>query len=313
MHSDLVELGWTEDHWNRISGAVTEEAQKARVAAQMLASAGPEDPTTVAIPRFSLSSRTANPLMNPPQTAANRLTVDSDPTLFLTQIAVNVPLRIREAADSELAAALVMFRRSANYIARIEDALIFNGRPGPNARPLVGTVGIPNVIQVTGDGVVGGIFPFGGRRGRRSLVNVRAAAGATLGDRVVTSVIRAINQLDSRGQLGPFSCVLSPRLFEAVCTPNANLVLPRDRILPFLEGPLLRSSAVFQGPAGAQGPFRAWGAVVAGSANPLEVVVGSDIHVRYLQMTEQPRLIFRVSERIALRIKEPRAIVLLRW
>jgi predicted GIY-YIG superfamily endonuclease len=31
MHSDLVELGWTEEHFNRIDAVVTEEAQKARV------------------------------------------------------------------------------------------------------------------------------------------------------------------------------------------------------------------------------------------------------------------------------------------
>lgn len=311
MHSDLAELGWTEDHWNRISGAVTEEAQKARVAAQMLPIVGPEDPTTVAVPSFGLTAG-PNPALAPRPTAADRLSVDSDPTLHLTKIAINVPLRTREAADPDLAAGLVMFRRAANYIARIEDALVFNGRPGPGALPPFGAAGIPAVIQVTGDGAVPGIFPFIGPWGGRTLINVAAALGATLGDRVVTSIIQAINQLDAQGQLGPYSCALSPRLFEAICTPNANLVLPRDRILPFLQGPLLRSSAIFQAPSVPQ-PFMAWGVVVATSANPVEVVVASDLHVRYLQTTEEPRLIFRVSERVAVRIKEPTAIALLTW
>jgi uncharacterized linocin/CFP29 family protein len=309
MHSDLVELGWTEDQWSRIAGAVTEEAQRARVAAQMLPLVGPEDPTTVAVPPFSLNAR-PNPAMQPPRTAPSRLTVNSDPTLHLTQIAVNVPLRTREAADPDLEAALVMFRRAANYIARIEDALVFNGRAAPSVPPPFGGAGIPSVVQVTGEGSVQGIFPFIGPWGGRALINI--PPGASLGDRVVTAIIQAINALDAQGQLGPYSCALSPRLFEAICTPNANLVLPRDRILPFLQGPLLRSSAVFQAPA-VPLPFMAWGVVIATSANPLELVVANDLQVRYLQTTEEPRLIFRVSERIAVRIKEPKAIALLKW
>jgi hypothetical protein len=318
MHSDLVDLGWTEDQLNRISGVVTEEAQKGRVAAQLLPLVGPEDPTTIAVPSFTLKTRT-NPRMVPARTSQDRLTVDSDPNLILTQIAVNVPLRTREAADPELSAALVMFRRAANYIAHTEDALIFNGRPGPNLAPPFGRVGIPNVVQVTGDGAVDGICSFNGPWGDRSLINVRAvppvagAGNAVLGDQVVTSIIQAINGLDSRGQLGPYSCALSPRLFEAICTPNGNLVLPRDRILPFLQGPLLRSSAIFQGPQDLPSPFMAWGVVIATSGNPVEIVVASDIQVRYLQTTEEPRLIFRVYERIAVRVKETAAIALLQW
>ncbi len=119
--------------------------------------------------------------------------------------------------------------------------------------------------------------------------------------------------LTQAGGLGPYSCVLSPRLFEAICTPNPNLVLPRDRILPFLQGPLLRSAAVFEGPVGLARPFMAWGAVLAMSANPVELVVASDLHVRFLQASEEPRLVFRVAEKVALRIKEPDAIALLRW
>jgi uncharacterized linocin/CFP29 family protein len=296
MHSDLLELGWTEDHWNRIVSAITEEAQKGRVAAQMFPQVGPEDPTTIAVPSFSIEARPTPPQ---PATAPQRLHVDSDPTLFLTRIAVNVYLHTREAADPNLMAALGMFRRAANYIARIEDALIFNGRPGPNLFPPFGLAGIPNVSQVTGNGAPEGLFI--GPAGQRTFIPVAAAAGNNLGEQVVTSIIQSINALDASGQLGPYACALSPALFEAVCTPNGNLVLPRDRILPFLQGPLVRSSAIR--------PY--YGVVVALSANPVELVVASDIGVRFLQTTEEPRLVFRVSERVALRLKETAAISIL--
>ena len=315
MHSDLVEIGWTEEHWNRITTAVTEEAQKARVAAQMLPAVGPEDPTTVAVPEYLLG-RQPSRRPSPPATAIDRLTVDSDPTLFLTTIAVNVSVRMREAADSDLNAALVMFRRAANYIARIEDALIFNGRPGPSLPPPFGSTGIPPVFDIDGNGAPSGLL---GPMPSRVPISILppgpppgAAVGAptlALGDQVVTSIIQAINLLDSDGQLGPYACALSSPLFEAICTPNPSLVLPRDRILPFLQGPLLRSSAILGvgTPANVTG-LTAWGVVVALSGNPVEIVVASDINVRFLQTTEEPRLVFRVSERIALRLKEPRAV-----
>jgi uncharacterized linocin/CFP29 family protein len=304
MHSDLLEIGWTEDHWNRLYSAITEEAQKARVGAQVLNVVGPLDPTIVAVPSYALNSAQNNPVRGPAWADA-RLTVNSAPDLFLTKIAVNVYLHSREAADPDLNGALTMFRRAANYIARIEDALIFNGRPGPGAAPPLGIAGIPPVYRITGDGVVDGLFQFA-NPGDRSFFRVAAVPGLglappVLGDQVITSIIQSIDVLDGAGQLGPYACILSPTLFEAICTPNKNLVLPRDRILPFLQGPLLRSSAI-------QNPF---GVVIALSASPIELVVARDICLKFLQTTEQSRLAFQVSERVALRIKETAAISIL--
>jgi hypothetical protein len=299
MHSDLLELGWTDEQMNRIEAVVTEEAQKARVAAQALPLTGPVDPTAVAIPQYTLMAQ-ANPLV-PPQPPA-RLHVNSDPTLYLTKIAVNVYVRHREAADPELNAALGMFRRAANYIARIEDALIVNGRPGANLPPALGVIGIPQVYTVTGGappppGVLG-LFPNPVPGAGLNAIPVAGMPGGTPGEQVVNAIIEAINRLDQNGQLGPFACLLSPQLFADICTPNANLVMPRDRILPFLQGPLLRCSAI----------QNSYGIVIALSGNPVELVVARDIRVRFLQTSEQPRLVFQVSEKVALRTKEAAAL-----
>jgi len=305
MHSDLVELGWTEEHWNRLLNAVSEEAQKARVAAQMLPMVGPEERSTLAVPEFAISSGPAP--VDTAHQASHRLTVDSNPSLYLTTIAVNVFLRSHEAADSQLNAALGMFRRAANYIARIEDALVFNGRSA-NAAPEQGLAGIPAVFTVSGDGAPRGLAlpPELDRRDsapERQRVQLRLQARGTSlqGDEVITAIIGAIGQLDARGQQGPYACALSTDLFARVCTPNQNLVLPRDRILPFLQGPLLRASTLQEGQ----------GVVVALSGSPVELVVGSDIGIRYLQATLEPRYAFRISERVALRIREENAIAIL--
>jgi uncharacterized linocin/CFP29 family protein len=289
MHSDLVELGWTEEQWNRIAGAVTEEAQKARVAAQMLPLVGPEDPTTIAVPQFRLET-SAKP---------HRLAVSSRPTLFLTTIAVNLYLRSHEMADPSLQAALGMFRRAANYVARIEDSLVFRGRP-VNDFPEGVPTDIKNVATVTGDGGedLEGLISKPADKVPETITK----GGGAPGDDVINAIVAAIGKLDSDGRQGPYAAALSQNLFEEICRPNVgSLILPRDRILPFLQGPLLRASAL----------PKDHGVVVSLSGSPLELVVAADLCVRYLQTTLEPRYVFRVCERVALRIREPKAICIL--
>lgn len=318
MHSDLAELGWTEDQWNRILTVVQEEAQRGRVAAQVLPLVGPEAGDTVAVPSYRL------------KIDKNRLGVDSDPTLYLTRLAVNVHVRTREAADPQLSAVLTMFRRAANFIARAEDALVFNGRGTKG--PLTGISGDINAVITINEDIptpLDGLCPTDSKKADWNAPHEIKVADTDprLGDRIVTGIIESINELDAQGQLGPYGCVLSPFLFQAICTPNDNLVLPRDRILPFLQAPLLRASVLPETPPkpapppgrGAPGapaapPPEAWGVVVALSGNPVELDVARDIGVRYLQTSaDDARLVFRVSEKVALRIKEPKAIARLKW
>jgi uncharacterized linocin/CFP29 family protein len=321
MHHDLLELGWTEEHWNRICATVTEEAQRARIAAQMLPMVGPEEGSTIAVPRYALEAR-SNPDGYPVErrgaeatddAPTRRLAVNSTPNLFLSTIAVNVALRSHEVADGRLNAALGMFRRAANCIARAEDALVFNGLPRRGAPRGVGD--LPAIFTLTSDapGDIEGLVPFnfdvGGRvnqrvlrRLRRGLAHDEEAERPPLnGNDVINAIIDAIGELDARGQQGPYACGLSQDLFALICTPNDSLVLPRDRILPFLQGPLLRASAL----------GLRHGLVVALGGTPVEIVVGADLAVKYLQATLEPRYVFRVSERIALRIREQNAIAVI--
>ncbi len=78
--------------------------------------------------------------------------------------------------------------------------------------------------------------------------------------------------------------------------------MPQDRIIPFLGGgPLLRSSTL--------DALRGFtGLVVALGGAPVELVVATDVSLQFLQVTSEPTFIFRVYEKIALRIREPRAI-----
>ena len=95
--------------------------------------------------------------------------------------------------------------------------------------------------------------------------------------------------------------MLGQQLFLDAQTPSpgGSLVLPQDRIMPFLGGgPLLRSSTIDPGN----------GVVVALGGAPVELVVATDVSLQFLQITTAPEFLFRVREKIALRIKQDGAI-----
>jgi uncharacterized linocin/CFP29 family protein len=129
---------------------------------------------------------------------------------------------------------------------------------------------------------------------------VPISRGAAGGPATVTAVVNAITQLETAGYGPPYACVLGNDLYRDAHTPNNNLVLPRQPITSMLEGgPLLRSSVI---PS-------AWGAVISHESGQVEQVLASDICVKFLQVSEEPRLVFRVSQRLALRVRDWGAVV----
>ena len=218
-------------------------------------------------------------------------------------------------ADPELTSVLELFRRAANGLARLEDAVAFNGLaewvvyiPDPinPAGPLIpfptgrlrvprGTPGSPDIWQI------GGGEPVNGLRNTPERLKVEVELdGVHDGQNLVAAVSRSIGQLEARGYFGPFALVLDQVLFLVAETPDRHsLVLPQDRIIPFLGGgPMLRCSALDVGS----------GVVVALGGAPVELVVAKDMSVQFLQVTTEPKFIFRVYERVVLRIKEQAAI-----
>ena len=55
------------------------------------------------------------------------LGIDDRDTMRLATLQVIVPVRNAQMADPELASALALFRRAANVVARLEDAIVFRG------------------------------------------------------------------------------------------------------------------------------------------------------------------------------------------
>jgi uncharacterized linocin/CFP29 family protein len=300
MDRNSAELNWTEQQWDVVTKTVAQEASRARVAAGFLPLFGPVESSTIGVPSLVLGYQ-QDPSAHGVNGTRQRLCVDSEPNTLLTTISVTLALRSHEVSDPELSAALGMFRRAANVIGRVEDALLFHGQTDKGQLPPEGISQLPPIFEVSGGRAQPGLASASTRLPSPDQPGPEKSILGGSGDAMVNCVVQAINQLEAHGHVGPYACVLGHNLFAAICTPTASLVLPRDRILPFIEGPLVRSSSL---PADQ-------GLVVALGGSPVEIVVGSDISVRFLQMTQEPRYLFRVSERVALRVKEWSAVAVL--
>jgi uncharacterized linocin/CFP29 family protein len=312
MTSSIPQVPWTDDQWEKVRQVVQEEAQRSRVAASFLELYGPLADDTDFVRDQTIATAFA-PSPPPPQ----RLVVSDTDVIKLPTLQVKVYVRGAQMADPDLASVLTLFRRSANVLARLEDALIFNGQPQanlaagadpePSAKPWFESVqGLAPIWQILGGGSTRGLLPpLDANRFPLDLsawVSIPGPApDPALGNCIVEAVSQAIGTLESRGHFGPFALVLGQVLFTAVQTPNnVSLVLPQDRILPFLSGgPLLRSTLL---PADK-------GVIVALGASPLEIVVATDVSINFLQVTTDPLFAFRIYEKLALRIRYQDAIL----
>jgi uncharacterized linocin/CFP29 family protein len=204
-------------------------------------------------------------------------------------------------ADPEMTSVLALFRRAANVLARLEDAVVFNGLVASgNSPPPAAVLGLPEIWEITGGEELPGLW---NANATAPILVPRVPRGR--GNRLVRAVSQAIGNLEADGHFGPFAVVLGHALFLVAQTPeDRSLVLPQDRIIPFLGGgSLLRSSTLLTGR----------GVVVALGSMPVELVIATDVCLQFLQVTAEPNYVFRVCEKMVLRIKEPGAIVRLLW
>src|SRR5437660_12878988 len=116
MAQSNSQVPWTDEQWARVTQVVQEEAQRARTAATFLPLYGPL-PASADFVRNEVVSY-------------KPLKIADKDTTQLETLQLNVSLRNEQLADPEMTSALTVFRRAANIIARLEDALVFNGYKG---------------------------------------------------------------------------------------------------------------------------------------------------------------------------------------
>ena len=119
------------------------------------------------------------------------------------------------------------------------------------------------------------------------------------GESLVAKISEAISILEGNGYPGPYACVLGSMAFDQAHVPcKDSLVLPADRITPLLAGPLLRCGSMPKG----------LGVVLPTSGEAIDLVVATPPRAQFLQVDANAKYLFRVYERIVLRIKDPCAV-----
>jgi uncharacterized linocin/CFP29 family protein len=300
MTTNNPQVPWTDEQWARVNQVVQEEASRARVAATFLPLIGPlpGDADFVRKEAIYYPAAVFQVQGGPPY----QVSIDDRNIRQLATLQIKVRVRGAQMADPEMASVLAMFRRAANVLARLEDTVVFRGLVADPTQPVGPNIPVIVPAEVPGLGPV--IWQITGGEPLPGLLD--AAAGqpvvmpARTGDQLVIAVSDAIGALDDSGHFGPFALVLGNDLFVLAQTPATGLVLPQDRIIPFLGGgSLLRSSTL--------PPDQ--GVVVALGGTPVELIVATDVCFEFLQLTLEPAFLFRVCEKMVLRVKEPAAIV----
>jgi uncharacterized linocin/CFP29 family protein len=292
------QVPWTDEQWARVSRVVQEEAKRARVAATFLPLYGPLPPDADFVRRDVIPSDAP-------------LRIEDRATIQLATLEVKVRVRSAQMGDPDMTSVLALFRRAANVIARLEDAVVFRGLEKIEKKenetedkfaPPRDIVGLPDIWDIHGGQEMEGLWAEEGRvpvTVPHTDVDPTDPRQKSLGDVLVGKVSDAISEVERDCHLGPFALVLDPKYFLAAQSPAPSLVLPQDRILPFLGGgSLLRSSTLPENS----------GVLVALGGAPVELVVAQDLAVQFLQVTQHPHYLFRLCEKIALRIKEAGAI-----
>ncbi len=328
---------WGQAQWDRVRQVVAAEAARSRLAASFLPLHGPLAADSDFV-RRDLIGTYPSPSASPSGSGLEqrRLEIDDTSTIRLWTLQANLYLRGPQLADPELTSVLALFRRAANVLARLEDTVVFNGIPmlgddscqaaqqlellppiweilgrrrDDPSRQMIGL--LPDSPQhspgydppVVADPGVASISYRQWQEVPRPVGQVPGSQAyyAALGSTLVGEISQVIGRLEANGHYGPFSLVLGQHLFEALQTPNASsLVLPQDRVIPFLGagGRLLRSTTLPDDQ----------GVIVALGGDPVDLVIAKDLSVDFLQITPDPTFVFRLHERIVLRIMTPGAI-----
>lgn len=140
-------------------------------------------------------------------------------------------------------------------------------------------------------------------------------------DGLMQAVVKAINSLEENGYVAPYVCVFGRNPFEAAYKPiKKSTVLPRDRIEPLIGRELLHASSIDVPPqrvdlyAGLdKEEWQSRGVLLSMADEPIDLALAAEATPEFRQVDLEGRYVFSVFERFALRIKDAKAVVPLRF
>jgi uncharacterized linocin/CFP29 family protein len=301
------EINWPESVWMEINDGVVKEVSKVRVAQRVF-------PTMV----FD-----NNPTQIPNEVIDfTNLSIREGETKPLVEIYTEFSLTSTQVKqEAEQKTCLTLARMAAKVIALAEDAYFFQlsdrdpDRRDPDSDEfgvhLPGNVIIDNWRRNLDFGLLAEANPDDADDDRADKVTepipvLRLPAGslATWGENTFKGVTKGIAKLVAKGQAPNYALFLPTDVYADTFVPPspASLVTTADRIKPLVEGGYYSSGVL---PADE-------GLLVALGGEPTKLYVGREAGTEFVRK-EGAKYFFRVVERVQYVVRDPRALVLLKF
>lgn len=300
------EINWPDSVWQEINDGVVKEVNKVRIAQRV----------------FPTTSFENNPTQIPDEVIdfAN-LNIQEGQTKPLVEIYVTFNLtgtQVNQEADQKTCHTLA--KMAAKVIALAEDAYFFqlSDRGAPrDPDPAKTKVRLPGKVTIDNWrlNVDLGLLAEANRpdaddalidKVTKPIPVPRAAKGglATWGENTFAAVSDGITKLVAKGQAPNFALVLPTKVFADAFTPPspASLVTTADRIKPLVEGGFYSSGVLPDDE----------GLLVALAGEPTKLFVGREATTEFVRK-RGALYEFRVVERLQYIVRDPRALVLLKF
>jgi uncharacterized linocin/CFP29 family protein len=340
MDDRNAQVGWSEAQWNRVSEEVLRAWQSVRVAGSVLPVYGPLPPSTQVVPSEkiqpdgSIDERSVAPLLeiSLPVKLSRQQVKEDDLSGALLQF------RRRAVQLGQLEDWYVFNGTYPYKLASPMSAAEFLERPYRPHYPFLQTLG-----EELKDVLRGVPQPIGDHELQRRGLLLRnpGALGLIDGAREVdesgkeidpweitgenleyagllNAVVRAISTLEGYGYVAPYACTFGREVYSGAHKPaGPSTILPRDRLEPLIGREILHASAIDVPPENGE-PSEAtkWprrGLLFSRAGEAVDLVVAVEATAAFQYVDPRGRYVFSVYERFALRIKDPKAIVPLRF
>ena len=277
---------WDTGLWNEIRQAVLAEFQRINIGMRFLPQrkAG-EDARTV--PADLIESK------------SGKLFIEEAPTTPLIETWAEFALSPQQlSGEPKYQTAKTLAVRAANFLAQAKDALIFQGEKALSTNPTFTEKRVFARSGPAGVGLLDAAQPAG-----QLEVAALDSASSSFGDNTFSAIAEGYSRLQGLGHHGPYAVVLHSLPYADAFAPIPSLLRPAERIETLLQGGLYGTATL---PPGT-------GFLVSTGGSSLEVLVGREPAAAFLQEDPDGSYRFRVWQRFALRIRDPSAIIGLRF
>jgi uncharacterized linocin/CFP29 family protein len=346
MDDRNAQVGWTEAQWNRVREEVLQAWQRVRVAGSFLPIYGPLPPSTTVVPSEvlepdgSVDDRATASLLEIalPVTLSRQQIREEDLSSALLQFRRRATqlgqledwyifngtypsIKLSDSAPDKLAEekqiALPAYRPDLAYLSDLAPS-----QWAPMSGPPTPIEGVDQNLQIKGmrQRNPGSLGLIEGPRVKRQ--EELAKKHPLDNNGLMQAIVDAINSLEENGYVAPYVCVFGRKPFEAAFKSiNNSTVLPRDRIEPLIGRELLHASGIDVLPHRFdpddakldQDEWQSRGVLLSIATEPIDIALAAEATPEFRQVDLKGSYVFSVFERFALRIKDPKAVMPLRF